>query len=77
MLDRGGGPRNRRRQICDRCGLSFVEGYTWSGLGMPVMLCQDCTTDLEESVNSYGEPRELSQQRLLARLRNMPSYRRD
>ena len=76
MFDRGG-PRNRRRQICDRCGLSFQEGFTWSALGMPIMLCKDCTQDIEESVNSYGEPREVSQRRLLDRLRNMNTYRRE
>ena len=63
----------RRREICDRCGLAFEEGYTWPGLGIPVMLCDGCTCDIEESVQSYGEGREAARQRFLDRLRSLRS----
>ena len=56
---------------CDRCGLSFDEGYTWPGLGIPLTLCKDCTEDIEASVESYGESRERRQMRLLDKLRSI------
>lgn len=56
---------------CDRCRLSFDEGYTWPGLGIPLTLCKDCTEDIEESVASYGESRERRQVRLLDKLRSI------
>jgi len=56
---------------CDRCGLSFAEGYTWPGLGIPLTLCKDCTEDIEESVESYGESRQRRQMRLLDKLRSI------
>ncbi len=68
-VDRGG----RRREICDRCGIAFEEGYTWPGLGIPVMLCDACTRDIEASVRSYGEDRATARQRFLDRLRSLPS----
>jgi hypothetical protein len=64
-----GTSRSRRQRICDRCGLHFEEGYTWPGLGVPITLCNDCTRDIEESVNSYGEDREAASRRFLDRLR--------
>jgi hypothetical protein len=51
--------------------MPFDEGYTWPGLGIPVVLCEECTRDIEESVNSYGEDRELAKQRFLSRLRQI------
>ena len=51
--------------------MSFAEGYTWPGLGIPLTLCKDCTEDVEESVESYGESRERRQMRLLDKLRNI------
>jgi hypothetical protein len=58
-----------RREVCDRCKLPFQEGYTWPGLGVPLVLCKDCTEDIEESVRSYGEDARTAQVRLLDRLR--------
>src|SRR5712692_5159325 len=43
-------PRRRRMETCDRCGGSFMDGYRWSGLGMPLVLRCQCTQDIEESV---------------------------
>ncbi len=64
-------PSRRRRQTCDRWGLPFEEGFTWPGLGIPVQLCEDCTKDLEESVDSYGEDRQAASRRFLDRLRSL------
>jgi hypothetical protein len=61
----------RRREFCDRCGVSLEEGYTWPGLGIPVMLCAECTKDIEESVESYGEDKESAKRRFLDRLRRI------
>jgi hypothetical protein len=58
-------------RVCDRCNLTFVEGYTWPGLGIPLVLCRDCTDDIEASVESYGEPAERRKIRLLDRLRGI------
>lgn len=49
--------------------MTFAEGYTWPGLGIPLVLCKDCTEDIEASVASYGEPPARSQARLMDRLR--------
>ncbi len=62
----------RRQEICDRCGLSFQEGFTWPGIGIPLQLCGDCTADIEESVDSYGEERQARTRRLFDRLRSLP-----
>ncbi len=64
-------PPRRRPNHCDRCGLSFGEGYRWPGLGIPIVLCKDCTEDIEESVRSYGEDAQAARQRFLARLREI------
>jgi hypothetical protein len=58
-------------RACDRCAMTFVEGYTWPGLGIPLVLCRDCTEDIEASVESYGEAGERSKVRLLDRLRGI------
>lgn len=58
-------------RVCDRCAMTFVEGYTWPGLGMPLMLCKDCTEDIEASVESYGEAPERSKVRMMDRLRGI------
>ena len=58
-------------RVCDRCAMTFVEGYTWPGLGTPLVLCRECTEDIEASVESYGEPSERSKVRLLDRLRGI------
>jgi hypothetical protein len=60
-----------RRQICDRCNLPFDEGFTWPGLGIPLVLCRPCSDDIEESVRSYGEDAQAAKARLLDRLRNV------
>ena len=65
------GPGGRRREVCDRCGLGFVEGFRWSGLGIPLVLCKECTDDLEESAASYGEDPEATRRRFLERLRSI------
>jgi hypothetical protein len=54
--------------------MTFSEGYTWPGLGMPLVLCRDCTEDIEASVESYGEPPERSKARLMDRLRGIGVY---
>jgi hypothetical protein len=51
--------------------MTFVEGYTWPGLGIPLVLCRDCTEDIEASVESYGESMERSKVRLMDRLRGI------
>ena len=61
----------RRREVCDRCGLPFDEGFTWPGLGIPVQLSNDCTEDLEESASSYGEDGQATQRRFFDRLRSL------
>ena len=43
----------------------------WPGLGMPLVLCKDCTEDIEASVESYGEPPDRSKARLMDRLRGI------
>jgi hypothetical protein len=58
-------------RVCDRCGLTFVEGYTWPALGMPLVLCKDCTEDIEAAVESYGESGEPAHMRLMDRLRGI------
>ena len=68
---RSGFDLSAAKRICDRCNLSFDEGFTWPGLGIPVTLCKDCTEDIEESVKSYGESGEKSRVRLLDRLRGI------
>jgi hypothetical protein len=62
-----------RREKCDRCGLPFEEGFTWPGLGIPLVLCRDCSDDIEESVRSYGEAPGKARERLLKRLRHIGS----
>jgi hypothetical protein len=64
-------PRRERRERCDRCGSTFAEGFSWPGLGVPIVLCHDCTRDLEESVKSYGETGTAAKQRFLDRLREV------
>jgi hypothetical protein len=51
--------------------LPFQEGYTWPGLGIPLVLCKDCSDDIEESVRSYGEAPVEARARLLDRLRRV------
>jgi hypothetical protein len=58
-------------RVCDRCAMTFVEGYTWPGLGIPLVLCKDCAEDIEASVESYGEPPDRGKLRLLDRLRGI------
>ena len=58
-------------ESCDRCGQHFSKGYRWASLGVPLLLCSDCTEDIEESVASYGEKGEVANRRFLARLRNL------
>lgn len=64
-------PRRERQQRCDRCGSTFEEGFTWPGLGIPIVLCDGCTADIEESVKSYGETGIAAKQRFLDRLREI------
>jgi hypothetical protein len=67
--DRSGFDLTSANRVCDRCEMSFVEGFTWPGLGIPLVLCKECTEDIEDSVQSYGETGERSRVRLLDRLR--------
>ena len=67
--ERSGFDLTASNRVCDRCQMTFVEGYTWPGLGIPLVLCKDCTEDIEASVESYGEPEERSRARLMDRLR--------
>jgi hypothetical protein len=70
-FERAGYDLTAATRFCDRCAMTFSEGYTWPGLGMPLVLCRDCTEDIEASVESYGEPPERSKARLMDRLRNI------
>ena len=56
-------------ETCDRCNQHFSQGYRWTSLGIPLLLCGDCTADIEESVASYGERGKAADRRLLARIR--------
>ncbi|HEX5370079.1 MAG TPA: hypothetical protein VFY10_11745 [Dehalococcoidia bacterium] len=69
--ERSSAGTSRSARVCDRCHLTFSEGYTWPGLGIPLTLCNDCTEDIEESVRSYGETGERGRMRLLDRLRSI------
>ena len=70
-FERSGFDLTASSRICDRCAMTFVEGYTWPALGMPLVLCRDCTEDIEASVDSYGESPERSKTRLMNRLRGI------
>jgi hypothetical protein len=63
--------RRRGNRVCDRCGFPFVEGYRWPGLGIPIVLCKECTEDVEESAASFGEDGEQARRRLLHKLRGV------
>lgn len=69
--ERSGFDLSAANRLCDRCEMSFVEGYTWPSLGIPLVLCKDCTEDIEESVQSYGETGERGRLRLMDRLRSI------
>ena len=66
-----GSSRSRAKRVCDRCGFPFVEGFRWPGLGIPLVLCKDCTEDIEESAASFGEQGEAMRRRLLGKLRGV------
>lgn len=70
-FERSGFDLTASSRVCDRCAMTFAEGYTWPGLGIPLVLCKDCTEDIEASVESYGEPRERRERRLMDRLRSI------
>jgi hypothetical protein len=61
--------RRRQRPNCARCGFDFERGYSWHALGEIVVLCSDCASDIESSVNSYGESSDQANQRFLDKLR--------
>lgn len=69
QFERSGFDLTASSRVCDRCQMTFVEGYTWPSLGIPLTLCRDCTEDIEASVESYGESPERSKLRLMDRLR--------
>jgi hypothetical protein len=71
QLERSGFDLTASSRVCDRCEMSFAEGYTWPALGIPLVLCRDCTEDIEASVESYGESPERSKMRLMDRLRSI------
>ncbi len=65
-------PASRNRSdACDRCRQHFQDSYSWPGLGIPLVLCNACRTDIEESVGSYGEDPLAARLRLLSRLREV------
>ncbi|MGE0653057.1 MAG: hypothetical protein AB7P12_15110 [Alphaproteobacteria bacterium] len=70
-FERSGFDLTASSRSCDRCRMTFDEGYTWPGLGIPLVLCRDCTEDIEASVESYGESPERSKMRLMDRLRGI------
>ena len=70
-FERAGYDLTAASRFCDRCDMTFSEGYTWPALGMPLVLCKDCTEDIEASVESYGEPPERMHLRLMDRLRSI------
>ena len=71
QFERSGFDLTASNRVCDRCEMTFVEGYTWPGLGIPLVLCRECTEDIEASVESYGESPERSKIRLMDRLRGI------
>jgi len=70
-FERSGFDLTASSRLCDRCDMTFSEGYTWPALGIPLVLCKDCTEDVEASVGSYGEPEKQRQARLMDRLRSI------
>jgi transposase-like protein len=65
--------RRQQRPRCARCGFDFEEGYSWHAFGEVIVLCSDCTADVESSVNSYGEGPDGSNRRFLQKLREIIS----
>ena len=70
-FERAGFDLTASARLCDRCEMTFTEGYTWPALGIPLVLCRDCTEDIEASVESYGEPQKQREARLMTRLRSL------
>jgi hypothetical protein len=71
--------RRQQRPRCARCNFDFEEGYSWHAFGEVVVLCSDCTSDIESSVSSYGETPDRANRRFLEKLREIvspPSSRR-
>ena len=63
--------RRSRRPTCLQCHSSIEEGYSWQAFGEYITLCAECTSDLQDSVQSYGEPPDLAAQRFLSRLQRL------
>ena len=63
--------RRSKRPTCLQCRGSIEEGYSWQAFGESIMLCADCTSDLQESVRSYGETPDLAAQRFMTRLQRL------
>ncbi len=61
--------RRQERPRCARCHFDFEEGYSWHAFGEVVVLCSDCTSDVENSVSSYGETPDGANRRFLQKLR--------
>ena len=70
-FERSGFDLTASSRVCDRCSMTFAEGYTWPSLGIPLVLCKDCTEDIEASVESYGESGERGKVRMMDRLRGI------
>jgi hypothetical protein len=71
--------RRQQRPRCARCDFDFEEGYSWHAFGEVIVLCSDCTSDIESSVSSYGETPDRANRRFLEKLREIvspPSSRR-
>ncbi len=65
--------RRQQRPRCARCNYDFEEGYSWHAFGEVVVLCADCTTDIENSVSSYGENGDGANKRFLQKLHEIVS----
>ena len=63
--------RRQERPPCARCRFRFEEGYVWHAFGEAVHLCGECVGDLENSVNSYGEPPDVAARRFLDRIHEL------
>lgn len=63
--------RRQERPRCARCRFDFEEGYSWHAYGEVIVLCNECTSDIENSVSSYGESGDKANRRFLEKLREL------
>lgn len=63
--------RRPKRPNCLQCHATIEDGYSWQAFGEYITLCAECTSDLQESVQSYGEPPNVAAERFLSRLQRL------